>query len=129
MPTFREYSDIPYIKNGNSFDGCDCYGLVWLWYKHELGIVLPSHQGARDEHGVEFVAPMVTDLHKYFSPVDGALKRGDVTYMYLDGDAHCGVMINDQRFIHASSKRGIIVTRYSDWKRRIVKAYRHKDLA
>lgn len=37
-----KYRDIPYVSKGRDFRGVDCWGLLYLFYKTELGIDIPS---------------------------------------------------------------------------------------
>ena len=38
----NDYIGIPFIDKGRDFKGCDCYGLIKLYYKNELGIDIPD---------------------------------------------------------------------------------------
>jgi cell wall-associated NlpC family hydrolase len=37
-----EWIGVPHVYNGRDKTGVDCYGLVWLYYRDVLGIVLPD---------------------------------------------------------------------------------------
>jgi murein DD-endopeptidase len=72
MTDFSQYIGIPYVAGGESFAGCDCWGIVQLWYRNELGITLgrpvdfaPPAMRLRltmdnyRAHGFDMVAPPV----------------------------------------------------------------------
>lgn len=39
---FNKYIGLKYKNQGRDFDGVDCYGLLYLFYKTELGVLLPD---------------------------------------------------------------------------------------
>lgn len=63
----NEYIGIPYVGEGRSRDGLDCYGLVLLIYKDHFGIELP------DWSGVHF------DLKLRGRAIDDVVCSGDFT--------------------------------------------------
>lgn len=38
----NDYIGLPYVSRGRSAEGVDCYGLVWLLFRNELGVELPD---------------------------------------------------------------------------------------
>jgi hypothetical protein len=37
-----KYVDLPYVSKGRDFKGVDCWGLIYLIFKIEFGILIPS---------------------------------------------------------------------------------------
>lgn len=91
----------PYVRPGYTFEGCDCFGLVYLYYKHVLGHDL-----------------FLTDIYKSDADITVAFSQqfqsgnwekvdeprgGDVAFMlYVGGSPfHCGIMIDDNNVLHS----------------------------
>lgn len=125
----NKYYDIPYQRDGRSFDGCDCFGLFWLWYLHELDVCLPNYDNKRpDNHRFRHVSPFIESLHSHFTPISLAdAGRHDVLYLNNDGDIHCGVVLDKYKFVHSLSRIGVAVSSIATWKNRIKGVYRNVD--
>jgi murein DD-endopeptidase / murein LD-carboxypeptidase len=91
----------PHVMGGYSSSGIDCSGLVKLAHA-EVDVTLPrsSHDQAR--YG--------TIIH-----AGEQMKRGDIlffhsTYKKNHLITHTGIYLGDNKFIHASSKRGVTIS-------------------
>ena len=40
----NDFIGIPYLAGGRDFKGCDCWGLVTLYYREALGLELPDYK-------------------------------------------------------------------------------------
>lgn len=85
---------IPWVNRASSFNECDCWGLVVLYYSHVLGIKLPEIAGFADS------SKSIAD--GFFEQVEtGAWSKSDsgvvfMSFIKLNGvrtPVHCGVKI------------------------------------
>jgi len=126
-----KYLAIPYKHNGDTFDGCDCYGLIALIYREELGITIQPFKMYESYRAVDEDV-FVDHAQDEFAPVnEDALQPYDAILLYTDRKfpTHVGMYIGQGRFIHTRmrSKRPV-VERLSVWRDRVYAFYRHKGL-
>lgn len=94
---------IPYRFGGSSRSGMDCSGLVFRLYKDIYDITLP--------HSTSLL------YQKGYAINLGVLQIGDLVFFDIDQNRipdHVGVYLGDYNFIHASSRKGVILSKISD---------------
>lgn len=65
---------VPYARDRGDFTGADCWGVVELWYRHVLGIVLADRQDHPSSHaGLQAGFDGKTDWLPVSEPADHAL--------------------------------------------------------
>ncbi|MFW6035148.1 MAG: C40 family peptidase [Halothermotrichaceae bacterium] len=96
---------IPYQHNGRDFQGVDCLGLIYLFFK-EFGIKLPKDDGRNIPEDWYKTEPerYINGLQKIGGEVGHFknLQPLDIPYfrLYKDVITHSGVMLDEKRFIH-----------------------------
>ena len=120
---FDKYYSIPFQKRGCSFDGCNCYGFIRLWYKEELGIDLPIYNLCPSEIPDDYIKSEATNN---FFPVTDYVDHDAVIILDNDGKPkHTGIFYQNY-ILHMSRAKGFLIENFRRIKPRIVSVYRYK---
>lgn len=87
----------PYKYGGSDEKGMDCSGFVNMVYKEVYKKSIPR---------------TCQEIYAGSSPVQKKkLRQGDLLFFKIDGDkiSHIGIYLNDNKFIHATTKKGVMV--------------------
>lgn len=122
----REWADryvgIPFVSEGRDRTGLDCWGLVALVYRNELGIVLPAY-------GEISAFDLVRIAREVSSACDGAgpWRRCEPKPMAVAvmtatftgerlrrAPVHVGVFLDSSRILHAEANTDSCIVRASD---------------
>lgn len=121
----EKYVGIPYEVNGRDMQSADCWGIVHLIYKNELGIDLPSF--AEDGIDANRTQELIAQYKEGWEP-SANIQAGDVVIFRILGiEAHIGLAIDSERFIHARIGCNSAIERFdsSKWKTRFVGSYKY----
>jgi cell wall-associated NlpC family hydrolase len=131
----QAYIKLPYKDKGRGLDGVDCWGLVRLVYKDELGVDLPDHcDGYQSAEVVEGAAKMVSEEKAHWQEVDSReVTEGDVIVLRLAGHpVHLGVVIDSGRklMLHVMKGSNSVVEKYTNliWRHRVDGFFRYRGL-
>lgn len=126
----QKYIQIPYKLNGRDFNGCDCYGLLVLYFKVELGIDLLDYKLAlANANSLTDTRYMLENAHNDFIKIEDP-RKNDVV-MVCNGSRtpnHCGIVLDNGLFIHTLEGVGCAISKLKTWNKRIYSFHRHKDL-
>lgn len=120
------YLRIPYRALQSDFRGCDCYGLVGLVYREELGREVPvvAYQQRRCGFALDG-PPEATGWER----IDKQERFALILFRVAGLPAHCGVMLDDIHFLHAYEGGTVSVGTITDrrWATRLAGFWRLKS--
>lgn len=96
IETAKSLEGVPYAWGGTTTKGFDCSGFLNYVYS-KSGVVLPRTTSDIWNHSTKVSKPAV----------------GDVVFFetYKTGPSHAGIYLGNNEFIHASSSKGVTITR------------------
>lgn len=98
----KSWMGAPYKFGGNTRQGIDCSGLVFQLYKDVYNKVTP-----RTSKSLYEAATKISEKE---------LQEGDLVFFNIDGKgiSHVGIYIGEDKFVHASSRKGVVLSLLSE---------------
>lgn len=133
MSWSNRFIGLPWADFGRSREGCDCYGLVHVVYREELGISLPEYlgYGSPDEAGE--IAALIDGASRspLWLPRQGPALAFDVAVFRRGGLAsHVGLVVRHGLMLHMVDGQAAAIEDYRDsrWASRLTGHWRHVDV-
>jgi hypothetical protein len=124
---YDKYIGLPYLTNGRTEAGVDCWGLVRLFYRDELNIDLPSY--TEDYSGAD--DPAIMELMSEYKDANwkkqSVPETGDVCVFNIYGEpCHVGVYIGNSKFMHSREGRDVVIESLDSpkWSKRLEGCYK-----
>jgi len=133
MPNVSSYMTIPFEEKGRSHEGIDCYGLIFLIFREQFGIDLPSYtEDYTTTHDKASVSALMMRESMDWPEIPLARARpGDVMILRVQGQPwHCGLIVDPPHFVHAVRVVGTVRARWDSalWEKRIMGVHRHPQM-
>ena len=113
LEQYQQWKDVKYRYGGLSKSGVDCSGLVFLTFRDQFKVTLPRSTQQQAEVGTHISI--------------AELRPGDLVLFKIGfSGRHIGIYAGEQKFLHASTSRGVIFSRLdsSYWKENFWQARR-----
>jgi sulfur carrier protein ThiS len=126
---YDKYIGLPYKEKGRDITGVDCWGLVCLYYRDELGIELPSYQEEYNSPDDPNVIRAIS-LYKDSWELTTTPSEGDVVLFNIYGEPrHIGVYLGNNRFIHSREGSDSVIDSIASprWASRIEGTYKYSE--
>jgi sulfur carrier protein ThiS len=126
-----KYIGIPFLANGRSTDGLDCWGLVRLILGNEFSIELPSFSDNYNIDDNTRITELVAQYKEGWERKEVAEPGDCVLFNILGEPMHIGVMLDNNRFIHVREGSDTVVDSITStkWDRRVEGIYRYTSNA
>ena len=99
---YQQWKDTKYVIGGLSKKGIDCSGFVYVTYLEKLGIELPRTTELQSQRGKEIKR--------------SELRAGDLVFFKTGPKVrHVGMYIENDTFLHASTKVGVTISELNDY--------------
>ncbi|NKM69158.1 C40 family peptidase [Rhizobium laguerreae] len=126
----ERFVGIPYVPHGRSYDGADCWGILFLYFRDVRGIEIPTYSA--EMRDVEFrrreIARLVAaEKGQHWFEVE-APAPGDGVLMRVGRDeSHVGIFLGGGRMLHSEGPHPSQIERMSDmrWRDRITGFFRY----
>jgi len=124
----NNFVGIPFKLNRRDFFGCDCQGIVWLYYKHIRGFDMPFSDGGRIffRDKKKDYARMNNGLKTFAKPIPvNDLAAGDIVIIKNHKSIGAiGVCVDKQFILHMDRIIGSCLTRIIYLENMFLAAYR-----
>lgn len=125
-----EFIGIPYVDRGSSFQGCDCWGLVWLFHREVMHRQVPRYEGYASAEAPEIQEYIASRWNQWMSVEPANMEQGDVLALRAGRlPVHCGVYVGRGQMLHVLEGRMSCLERVTSgmWKTAIVRIGRWKS--
>lgn len=128
---YLEYLRIPYLHRGRTFEGADCFGLIRLFYKHELEIDLPDYTEEYEQEWWKQENLLLDQYKNYGFKLVKTFEPGNLIMFKNTSNTpgHVGIILGDNQFIHMT-RNGVAINSYirGMWARTIHSVYKQKKV-
>ena len=102
---------VPFVEQGRTYEGWDCWGLIRCAYKDVYGISLPSYVNEYESTREQRLLKEIITMHRKKGTWRQIGKKpGSIAVIYNMGQpTHMGLVISNYDIIHSQNNLGTVV--------------------
>lgn len=132
MSWVNSYVGLPFKRDGRDRNGVDCYGLICLVYKEQLGIELNPFSGIFVDQAPKTMLEVARIMNKDRDNWNNPASIGPFDMLQLRTGKHAfhvGLAVDKRKFIHVEEGIDAVLEDLNSplWKNRVEWIYRHKE--
>ena len=123
----RRSLQVPFVEKGRDFEGWDCWGLVYCYFKQVKRILLPEYLDYSSTTEYRQLKRLINQAKPAWIVVDEP-EQGDVAIFNLSGyPTHVALVMDKRNALHAESKVGTFMEpiKGAVWGKRLEGIYRY----
>lgn len=124
---WEKYIGVPFLETGRTLAGCDCWGLVRIVYRQELGILLPSWSFHKDLNDTRIIENELSEAHKVFEKIDSIEPFSIALISSQISVLHVGIVVNEKTMLHTLKGKDACIAKIGIYDRQLKGFYRHHD--
>lgn len=131
QPDLEQFFSIPFVQGGRSFEGADCWGLVYLYYQ-VMDIEIPAYDYyAVGINTLETLRKIKAEKAAHWDQVENPAHPDVVFMRHGELQSHVGIYLGAGDFLHIETGRDVAVHNVKDfeWKHKVLGYFRPKCLA
>ncbi len=123
----RKSLAVPFVEKGRDFEGWDCWGLVYCYFKYVRMTILPEYLDYSSTTEYRQLKMLINQAKPAWTQVDEP-EQGDVAIFNLSGHpTHVALVIDKRNALHAEMKVGTFMEPIKGvmWGKRLEGIYRY----
>lgn len=113
---------IPYKYNSSTMFGCDCYGLVRLYYDFIFHVQLPK----LDYDESTEIQTVKRELKSWIWIKTRTKETGNVMIFNQNGNTHLGICLDEHSMLTTMRKTGSVIIKFKYWIGKLEHMVRYK---
>lgn len=118
---------VPFVEKGRSYDGWDCWGLVYCGHWDIADIALPAYTDYSSTRDYQHLHNIIQDAKCFWTPSEKTQPLDVALFRISRYQTHVALMVDKRNALHAEFKLGTFIEPIDAaiWRKRLEGIYRY----